>query len=288
MTQQRVAVITGASSGIGKEAARLLLAQGWHVIGHGRDAERTASAQAELAAVAQAHGGRFEMLRGDLSLVSGAEALATAIAALTPRVDALLANAGGVRAEKAITAEGNEATFAGNHLGHFHLVNRLLPLLAAGAQASETPARVILTSSSGHHASPPFDWEDPQMLNAWESGPAYCRVKLYNILHARELARRVADRGVVAHAMHPGRVATNFFNQGDATMQAYAKSVPLDPPGLSAETLAWLASDPQPAASTGRFWHAKAEETPSEQAQDDAAAARLWAESEKLVARAGF
>src|SRR5215475_10803255 len=94
--QTRVAVITGASSGVGKAAAKSLVAQGWHVIAHGRDASRTAAAEAEISAVA-APGAKVSMIRGDLALLSDTARLATEIAGLTPQVHALLNNAGGVR-----------------------------------------------------------------------------------------------------------------------------------------------------------------------------------------------
>lgn len=227
------------------------------------------------------------MLRGDFALLADAARLAGEIAALTPRIDALLLNAGGVSAEQHITPEGHEATFAGNHLGHFLLTRRLMPQLQATAKAQGT-ARVIATSSSGHAVSPPFDWDDPQMFNGWVSAPAYCRVKLYNILFARELARRAASEGIIAHAMHPGRVASNFASHGDATMQAYMAANECDPPELSARTLAFLASDPTVVQSTGGYWFNCAQLEPSAMAQDDAAAQRLWVESDRLIARAGF
>jgi NAD(P)-dependent dehydrogenase (short-subunit alcohol dehydrogenase family) len=291
---RRVAVITGASSGIGKAAAMMLLAEGWQVIAHGRDATRSAEARRELEAAAEAggKGGQVTMLRGDLALLRDARRLAEEIAAETPQIDALLANAGGIRAEKLVTDEGFEATFSGNHLGHFLMVRELLPLLRVAGGAGEPgphgPARVIATSSSGHAVSPPFDWDDPQMLENWVSAAAYCRVKLYNILFIRELARRVAGQGIIAQAMHPGRVDTNFFNHGDAVMKAYAEANPLDTPEASARTLAFLASAAEPALTSGLYWHDRALETPSAQAQDDAAAGRLWEVSEAMLAKAGY
>ena len=281
-TAARTAVVTGASSGIGQAAAALLLQQGWHVIAHGRDPERTRRAALALHEAAPA-GARLDMVMGDLALLSQADRLAGEIAALAPRIDALLCNAGGVRAEKLVTKEGLEATFSGNHLGHFLLVKRLAPNLAAAGHA-----RVIMTSSSGHRVAAPCDWADPQSLGNWQSAPAYCRVKLYNILFARALARRGAAQGIIAHAMHPGIVASNFASHGDEAMQSYMAAARLDPPGRSAETLAWLASAEEPGRSTGRYWFDKAEEEPSAAAQSDEDADALWRVSEELLAAAGF
>jgi NAD(P)-dependent dehydrogenase (short-subunit alcohol dehydrogenase family) len=283
-SEPRVAVITGASSGIGKAAAKMLLADGWHVIAHGRDPARTQAAAQELRA-ATPPGARLDVVQGDLALLADTARLAAEIAALTPRIDALLCNAGGVRAEKLVTPEGNEATFSGNHLGHFLLVQRLMPQLrAAGA------ARVIATSSSAHLVAPPIDWADPQSLENWASVPAYALAKLYNILFTRELARRGAGEGgcIIAHAMHPGIVGTNFASHGNEQMQTYMAAARLDPPERSAATLAWLASAPEPGLSTGRYWFDKAELAPSAAAQDDDDARKLWEESERLIAKAGF
>src|SRR5947209_2777719 len=119
----RVAVVTGASSGIGLATAKALAAQGWRIIAHGRDPGRATAAEAEIRAAA-APGARVEMIRADLSLVREAVRLADEIAARTDRIDVLLNNAGGAPKEQVITPEGNEATFTGNHLGHFVLTNR--------------------------------------------------------------------------------------------------------------------------------------------------------------------
>lgn len=285
--QRRVAVITGASSGVGKAAAIMLAAQGWHIIAHGRDAERTAAAERDIRAAA-APGAKVDMIRGDLALLSDTARMATEIAALTDKVHALLCNAGGVRAERLITSEGNEATFAGNHLGHFLLTNKLMPLLRAAAASSEPGAvRVVSVSSTGHLTSPPFDWDDPQMINNWISGRAYCLAKLCNILFTRELAKRVASDGIVAHAMHPGVVASNFVSHCEPGMKSYMESLDLQPPEIAATTLVWLASAPEPGKATGLYYYNKEALAPSAAALDAATAERLWRESERLVAKAG-
>jgi NAD(P)-dependent dehydrogenase (short-subunit alcohol dehydrogenase family) len=132
MTQQdesRVAVVTGASSGVGKAAAKALAAQGWHVIAHGRDPERTAAAEADIRAAA-APGAKVDMLRGDLSLLSDTARMAKEIERLTDKVHAMLNNAGGVRSELIITAEGNEATLCGQSSGSFS-VDQPVDALAA-------------------------------------------------------------------------------------------------------------------------------------------------------------
>ena len=142
--ETRVAVVTGASSGIGKEVAKGLAAKGWKVIGLGRNPERCAIAEVEIRSQA-AQSDQVNMICADLSLMTDVKRAAEEIEQLTDRIDALLNNAGGVSREQMITAEGNEATFAGNHLGHFLLTRQLLPLLRAAAATSPAGSTRIVS-----------------------------------------------------------------------------------------------------------------------------------------------
>jgi NAD(P)-dependent dehydrogenase (short-subunit alcohol dehydrogenase family) len=283
---QRTAVITGASSGIGKEAAKALAAKGWRVIALGRSRERAAAAEAEIRAAA-APGAKVEMIVGDLSSMADTARMADEIAALTGQVHVLLNNAGGVVAEFTLTAEGNEATFAGNHLGPFLLTDRLMPQLRAAAAARPPgTVRIINVSSTGHASCPGIDWDDLQQTRDWRSGQSYCLAKLCNILFTRELARRVAAEGVVANAMHPGVVASNFASHCEPGMKAYMESLDAAPPEVAADTLVWLATDPQAGAVTGGYFHERQPAPVAPPGLDDATATRLWVESEALVAKA--
>ena len=283
-----VAVVTGASSGIGKSTAGQLAALGWQVIGVGRDPQRSATAEAEIAAAAR-DDARFTMLRGDFTLMAEVTRVADMVKSRTPRLDVLINNAGGVRDRQIITAEGTEATFAANHLAPFLLTRELMPLLTVSA-ASLPPgsARVIAVSSSAHRAIDGLDWDDLQSLGKVASMTAYCRAKLANILFTRELARRADPDGIVAQAMHPGVVASNFASHGDEKLQAHMAAADTVSPDEPAETLAWLATEPEGGRGSGRYFYGRAEETPAEAARDDAAAARLWADSETLLAKLGF
>ena len=288
INEGRVAVVTGASSGVGKAAAKALAAQGWHVIAQGRDRERTAAAEADIRAVA-APGAEVDMIRGDLSLLSDTARMAKEICGLTDRVDALLNNAGGVRGELVITPEGNEATFAGNHLGHFLLTSRLLHLLKAAAATSEPgTARVLSVTSDGHEGCPGIDWDDLQQTRDWRSGKSYCLAKLCNILFTRELAKRLATDGIVANAMHPGVVTSNFVSHAEPRMRNYIETLESFPPEVGADTLVWLATAPETGTLTGGYFYRRQALSPSAAALDDNAAARLWEESEALVSRAGY
>jgi NAD(P)-dependent dehydrogenase (short-subunit alcohol dehydrogenase family) len=287
-TNRRVAVVTGASSGIGKATALKIVELGWDAIGVGRDPNRSATAEAEITA-ATGHDGVFTMLRGDFTLMAEVKRTADEIKSLTPRLDVLINNAGGVRDRQIVTAEGTEATFAANHLAPFLLTRELMPLMKSTAADLEPGStRVIAVSSSAHRATEGFDWDDLQSLGNVRPTAAYCRAKLANILFTRELARRAGPEGIVAQAMHPGLVASNFEFHGDEAMQTYMAAADKVPPDEPAETLVWLATDPEGGREGGRYFYRKAEEVPSEGAQDDAAATRLWAETEKLLVNLGF
>lgn len=283
-SRAKVAVVTGVSAGIGKEAARALLQQGWRVIGVGRDPARCAAAEAELAALP---GAGFTMIRADMALLAQTARAAREIAALAPEIDALLNNAGGVMAQRIITAEGHEATFASNHLAPFLLTKILLPnLLAAAARSTPGSVRVVAVSSTGHEHCAGIAWDDLTFSEEFVGGAAYCHAKLANILFIRELARRLDGTGIVAHAMHPGVVASNFASHCDAPMQAYMESIAdrALTPAQAADTLVWLASDAAPGQSSGGYFHMRAAVPCSTAAQDDDAATRLWQVSEALVA----
>jgi NAD(P)-dependent dehydrogenase (short-subunit alcohol dehydrogenase family) len=285
MQHARVAVVTGASSGIGLAAARTLASQGWRVIGTGRDPQRTAAAEVRIRAAA-APGVPVDMIKVDLSSMSETARAAREIAALTGHIDVLINNAGGTARERIVTDEGNEATFAGNHLGHFLLTDRLLRLLrVAASKSARGMTRIINVSSAAHHTAPGMNWDDLQMLKNFVPVAAYCNAKLANILFTRALAGRLAEDGIVVHAMHPGIVDSNFASHADESMQAYFRARnDLSSPEAASDTLAWLATAADAAATSGGYWHQRQLVAASDAAYDANTARRLWIESEKLTA----
>jgi NAD(P)-dependent dehydrogenase (short-subunit alcohol dehydrogenase family) len=288
MSEQPTAVVTGASAGIGKATARMLAERGWRVIGVGRDPARSAAAEQEIRAAASPEA-RIDFVKADFDSMAEVVRTANEIKALTSRVDVLVNNAGGVRDRKIMTVDGAEATFAANHLAPFVLTRELMPLLkAAAADRPAGAVRVIAVSSSAHRVSQGLDWNNLQSLDNFVATPAYCQAKLANILFTRELARRAAADGIVAQAMHPGIVASNFASHGDQAMQTYMASAQSVSPDEPAKTIVWLATSPEGGQGSGRYFYNLAEETPADIALDDAAAARLWTETEALLARLGF
>jgi NAD(P)-dependent dehydrogenase (short-subunit alcohol dehydrogenase family) len=279
-----VAVITGASSGIGKEVAKALAAQGWRIIGTGRDAGRMAAAETEIREVSTT--GEVEMLAADLSLMADAVRLARDIAARTDRLDVLVNNAGGMCSELVMTEEGYEQNFAANHLGPFLLTDRLLPLLrSTAAGRPKGSVRVLMTASDAGEMIPGLNLDDMQNLENFSSGLAYCSGKLANIMFAKALAGRLAADGITAHAVHPGAVDSNFFTYASAETRERTKDLQKFTEAQGADTLIWLATDPVGGETSGGYWFQR-EQRPCKSAEDAATLERFWAESAKLVARA--
>jgi len=286
-SDRRCIVITGASSGIGKASAEAFARMGWHIICTGRDPERCADAEEEINAVA-ASGARIDFVRGDFTEMREVKRVAEEIAELTDRIHVLVNNAGGVRDAYYRTSEGLEATFATNHLAPFLLTRELLPQLEkAGAETPAGTVRVIAVSSSAHLVCEGMNWDDLMMAQNFAANAAYCQAKLANLLFTRELDRRLSEKGIVAQAMHPGRVGSNFASHGDDAMQAYMAANECVPPESPARTIVWLATAPDLGQDGGRYFHDLAELDPAPQAKDDTAAARLWQESESILESLG-
>lgn len=285
-TARRVVVVTGASSGIGRETALELLRQGWEVIGTGRDAGRIAAVEAAIAAEGLSE--RFTMLRADLALMADAVRLAGEIAGLTDRVDVLVNNAGGMTDRLEMTAEGLEANFAGNHLGPFVLTDRLLPLLRAAAGGAAAGAvRIVMTASDASEMLPALDLDDIQCLARFNPGMSYCAGKLANVLFAKGLAARLEGSGIVAHSMAPGAVSSNFYSRAPQDTRERLQDMSMFSEVEGADTLIWLATAAEPGRSSGGYWEKRQPRQPNPLADDPAVVERFWQESKKLVASAG-
>ncbi|MEZ5737266.1 MAG: SDR family NAD(P)-dependent oxidoreductase [Novosphingobium sp.] len=289
MSEQRVVVVTGASSGIGKATAEAFAGMGWHVIGTGRNPERSAAAEKDIRAAASPDA-RVDFLRGDLALMSETMRIANEIKGLTSRVDVLINNAGGVRDKRYVTKEGTEETFTANHLAPFLLTRELMPLLKTAAAASEPGAvRVLAVASMAYLSAESMNWDDLQNLNGdFPASGVYCQAKLANMLFTHGLSQRLEDSGIVTHALVPGVVHTNFASHGDEAMQSFLQ----DAPGKTAEDVAGMlvsmATAPEFGTNGGRGFYDFEEHAIAPHGADDQAAARLWTESEKILEGLGY
>ena len=274
----KVVVITGGTSGIGQVAAEQLAGMGARIILVARSEARAAASLARLrqAGPEVDHSARY----ADLSSIAATRNLAAEIAAAEPRIDVLVNNAGALFNNRQLSPDGLEMTFAVNHMAYFVLTEGLRERLTASG-----PARIVSTASAAHLGAK-IDFDNLQITKGYSGFGAYGRSKLANILFTRELARRLAGAPVTANCLHPGFVATRFGDNAGGLSQVIfpiAKLFAISPQ-KGAETIVYLASSPEVATSTGLYFDQRKPKTPSAAARDDAAAARLWAESEKIAA----
>jgi len=274
----RVCVITGATSGIGRAASSELAALGARVVIVARDPGRGAAVRDEIARETGNHEVVLEV--ADLKSQRQVRELAARLLASLPEIHVLVNNAGLTLAERRLTEDGLEETFAVNHLAPFLLTNLLLERLRSSA-----PARVVTVASAAHRgAAIPFD--DLNGERGFSGWLAYGWTKLANILFTIELARRLEGSGVTATCLHPGVVATGFGREGPLLVREFQRllgRVFLLDPTQGADTLVWLASSPEVAGASGGYYAKRRLVTPSRAARDAAAACRLWQESERLT-----
>ena len=272
----KVVVITGATSGIGEVAAQRLAAMGARIVLVARDKKRGEAALGRLRTGSSlAHSIHY----GDLSRISEMKRLAAEIAAAEPRIDVLINNAGGIFGSLQLTEDNLELTFATNHMAYFVLTQGLRERLSASS-----PARIVNTASDAHKGRV-LDFDDLQSSKGYSAINAYGRSKLCNILFTRELSRRWSGMGVTANCLHPGFVATRF-GDGSGGFLSYgvrlAKIFAISPE-KGAQTIVYLASSADVAGVSGEYFYQCRPATPTTAARDDAAAKRLWIESERLA-----
>lgn len=275
--QGKVVVMTGATSGIGEVAALRLARLGARLVLIARERARGEATLARLRTAAPdiAHVVHY----ADLSTMSDTRRVAAAIAAAEPRIDVLVNNAGAVFARRVVTPEGLERTFALNHMSYFVLTAGLLDRLITAA-----PARIVNTASNAHRQGH-LDFDDLQSQRRYRPFAVYGTSKLCNILFTRELARRLAGRGVTANSFTPGFVATRFGDQAGGLYALGVRFAKLFARSAQAgsEPLVYLATSPEVAGISGRFFQNTGAGSLSAEAQDDALAQRLWRESERIA-----
>jgi NAD(P)-dependent dehydrogenase (short-subunit alcohol dehydrogenase family) len=279
----RTAIVTGANSGIGLETARMLAKKGAHVVLACRNPEKGRAAVESIESDGPA--GRAVLAELDLSDLDSVAAFAMSFAAAHDRLDLLIDNAGVMVPPFSRTAQGFELQFGTNHLGHFALTARLMPLLLR-----TKGSRVTVVSSTAHNIGK-IDFDDPNWnTRPYRPWPAYGQSKLANLLFARELDRRlVAARAATrATAAHPGWTATDL--QRTSGFVRFLNPVfAMKPPEGALPTLR-AATDPSIEGGTywgpsglGEMTGPPVKARVSKRGLDDATAARLFDVSEELT-----
>lgn len=276
--RRKVAVVTGASGGMGKAtAAALALRYGMKVYMLVRSEERGRAAARDILRRGEAD---VELALCDLGSLKSVRSAAEALKERCGRIDVLVNNAGVVTLKREETEDGFERMMGVNHLGHFVLTGMLLPLLA------DSPGGRIVVVSSGAHKIGRMDYADPHLRRRFTVWGGYGRSKLANVWFMRELAARLEGVSVTVNAVHPGAVATDLgVNRQTGFGTAVHKL--LKPMFLSAEegadTALYLAASEEAAGASGLYCYRRKPAPISARAADAAEAGRFWTWSEETT-----
>jgi len=281
--QGRLAVVTGANTGLGFETARVLAARGASVVLAVRDTDKGKRAAARIAGTAPGADVTVQPL--DLASLESVRAAAGELRARHPRIDLLVNNAGVMFPPRQATRDGFELQFGTNHLGHFALTGLLLE------QMLPVPgSRVVTVSSLAHRVRARINFGDLQGERSYRRVGAYGQSKLANLMFAYELARRLSGAGTtIAVAAHPGLAATELSRYTPAIV-AFSYALVSQHAAMGALPVLRAATDPGVAGGQyygpRGFFGARGYPTlahSSRRSRDTAVQRRLWAVSEELT-----
>jgi len=283
------AIVTGPTSGIGLETARVLALRGVHVVMAARNVE--AATKCKETIIKGCPSATVDVMELDVSSLESVRKFADEYISKGLPLNILIANAGVMVPPFSLSKDGIEIQFATNYLGHFHLTNLLLDTMKITAKNCGKEGRIIIVSSEGHRmpykGGIMFDkLNDEKCYNSFY---AYGQSKLANILHVKELARRLKEGGVdniTVNALHPGLIATNLVRHSSC-MSAFffnplfkccQKNIP-----QGASTTCYLALNPQVKGVSGEYFYGNNLAKPSSKAEDAELAKKLWECGMKLT-----
>ena len=278
MNDKKLALITGATSGMGYATAVEMAKKNYAVVMLGRNVEK--GLQAAETAKRESGSQDIEFAACDLASLDSIRAFATEFIQKHDTLDVLINNAGVLTIKRQETQDGFEMQLGVNHLGHFLLTNLLLDLIL------DAEAGRIVNVSSGGHKWGTFYEEDPHMNKSYNVIKGYGQSKLANILFTKELALRLQDTNVLVNTLHPGAVATNL---GVDRKTGFGKTIykiltpVFQTPAEGAATAIFLASSPDIEGVSGEYFYKKKIHKVSDAANDQELGKRLWAWSEREV-----
>lgn len=270
----KIALITGPTSGIGRVTAIELAKQGFDLILVARNREKVLLLQEELGS-----GVKSDFVECDLSSISSTQKAVEEIKGRYDKIDVLINNAGLITEQKDFSVDGIELTFATNHIGPFVLTTGLIDLLKAADHA-----RIVNVSSTAHRFAF-FDINKLVNPDRFIDLVVYGRSKLANILFSNELAERLKPFGITSNALHPGTIASNF---GGTSKGATALFLKLARPFLKtteqgARTSIYLATSPEVNGVSGNYFENRKPTRTTSAAKNKTYAKQLWDLSEQLV-----
>jgi NAD(P)-dependent dehydrogenase (short-subunit alcohol dehydrogenase family) len=276
---QKVAIVTGGSSGIGQYTALELARAGYTTVITARSGGRLKETANWIRA--QAPGSTVEVEQVDFASFASVRAMAARILERHPKISILVDNAGMVTARRTTTEDGLESILEINHLSPYLLTRLLLPAIEAAHR--DAPARIVVTASNAS-TSAIIDFNDLQMQKGWGPMRVYGRSKLMNIMFTYALARRLEGTGITINALHPGFVGSRIANKGGVIDMIWALVKPFVlTPAQGADTAIYLALSPNVAGVTGRYFYKRQEIRSNDRSYDVAAQERLWQVSAEMT-----
>ncbi|MFN1834960.1 SDR family oxidoreductase [Balneola sp. MJW-20] len=266
----KLCVITGANSGIGLETAKSLADEGAFIVMVCRNEDKASAARTQIANETGNQG--IDIVLCDFSVQSEIRKAAQEILDKYDQIDVLINNHGFIASERQESVDGYEMTFAVNHLGYVLFTDLLMDAIKKSGSA-----RIINVSSEAHRRGT-FDPDDIQLKEGFSPMKAYSNSKLFNIMFTKELAKHLTDTAITANCLHPGVVATNFAQSGNFLTKTFFTlgKLFMKSPKEGAETSIYLATSPEVEGVNGAYFKDKKAATPSSEARDENAAAKLW------------
>ena len=266
--EKKIALVTGANSGMGMASARMLARKGYFVLMLVRSEKRGSEAFKMLN---EEQPGCFHLILCDLSDLQSVRRAASFIGETYEKIDVMLNNAGVITTQRELTKEGLEMQFAVNHVGHFLLTMLLLQKLQKGSR--------IIQVASGAHKWGDIHFEDLSLEKSFRPFKAYGQSKLANVLFAKELSKKLAPYGITVNSCHPGAVATNMgvnretgFGRGiTKLLKPFFRS-----PEEGAATAVYLATDPSVEGITGEYFYNGKPTKVSRKARDEELSKKLF------------
>jgi NAD(P)-dependent dehydrogenase (short-subunit alcohol dehydrogenase family) len=273
----KVCVLTGGTSGIGRETALALAGLGARLALIVRDATRGEATVAEIARRTGSHD--VTLHRADLSSQRDVRRVAAEVRAAYPAIHVLVNNAGVVNLRRSVTEDGIETVFATNHLAYV-----LLTLLLVDRLRASAPARIVNLASDAHRWGR-LDFDDLGNERHYRSMQVYGQSKLANILFTYELARRLEGSGVTVNCVHPGAVATRLGHNNGAVARTLARALKpfFRTPAEGADTVVFLASAPEVEGVSGQYFVRRTPRRSAASTYDETTARRLWDVSLRLT-----
>ncbi|KAL3738382.1 hypothetical protein ACJRO7_019849 [Eucalyptus globulus] len=286
------AIITGATSGIGAETARVLAKRGARLVLPARNLKAAEDARARIAS--ECPGSEIVVMALDLSSLASIRSFVAEFESLDLPLNLLINNAGKFAHNHAISEDGIEMTFATNYLGHFLLTKLLLNKMVETARATGVQGRIVNVSSTIH------GWFSGDVIghlglitrdkSQYDATRAYALSKLANVLHTRELARRLKqmEANVTANCVHPGIVRTRLTREREGfvtDLVFFLASKLLKTIPQAAATTCYVATRPRLSNTSGKYFSDCNEASPSKLGSSSLEASRLWSASEIMVSR---